>query len=281
MASNPWHPRVAPFFVYIIGLTLTGLVTGETIHTPALYLPVYVIVCVVIAAMLWRYRKLTPELNVRFHWSVIPSAVFLTAAWVALGYGYNQLFHGELLKQPLDDEATVPFAALHAQSAALFWVTFAVRGLGMSIVVPLFEELFTRSAMLRGLHRWRLTKTGLIQLAADMPLLGDVIAEHPAVVKAHGEPPALTTQLSQTPLGRVTVFATAASTLVFMASHGTRDWAGCVACGVVWCVMVGWTNRASLPPEKRLGLGPVVWSHGLVNALLWGFTIYTNDWQFL
>ena len=45
--------------------------------------------------------------------------------------------------------------------------------------------------------------------------------------------------------------------------------------------MVWVTNRESLPEGKRLGLGPVVWSHGLVNAGLWAYTYYTDDWQFL
>ncbi len=279
MASSPWHPRVAPFFVYIAGLALTGFIPGGDRAVALAYLPIYLAICAVIVWMLWRYRKLTPELSLRFHWTVIPSVVFLTAAWVVLGYGYNTLFFGGLEKVSLEESD--PFGELMAVGPGVFWVVFVARGLGMSLVVPLFEELFIRSAMVRGLHRWRLTKTGLMQVAHDLPAIGDLIAEKPAVSAAQSEPAAFTVQLSQTALGRVTVFATCASTLVFMLSHGMRDWAGCIACGVVWCAMVWWTNRESLPVEKRAGLGPVIWSHGLVNAALWVFTWQTGDWQFL
>lgn len=279
MASNPWHPRVVPFFVYIVGLAAAGFVPGGDRVAALAYPVIYLASCAVILWLLWRYRHLTPELTLRFHWTVIPSVIFLTAAWVALGYGYNTLFFGELKKVPLDEADT--FGELMRTGSAVFWTVFILRGLGMSLVVPLFEELFIRSAMLRGLHRWRLTKTGLLQVAHDLPAVGDVIADKPAVIAAQQEPPAFTVQLAQTPLGRVTVFATFASTLVFMLSHGLRDWAGCIACGVVWCAMVWWTNRESLPPDKRAGLGPVIWSHGLVNAALWVFTWQTGDWQFL
>ncbi len=279
MASNPWHPRVVPFFVYILALALASFVPGGDRVAALAYLPIYLTANILILWLLWRYRKLTPELNLRFHWTVIPSAAFLTFAWVALGYGYNTLFFGGLEKVALEDADT--FGELVAVGPAVFWTVFVARGLGMSIVVALFEELFIRSAMLRGLHRWRLTKTGLLQVAHDLPALGDVVADKPAVIAAQKEPPAFTVQLTNTPLGRVTVFATVASTLVFMLSHGLRDWAGCIACGVVWCAMVWWTNRERLPVEKRAGLGPVVWSHGLVNAALWVFTYTTGDWQFL
>ncbi len=279
MAANPWHPRVVPYFVYIVGLTLTAFVPGGDRAAALAYLPIYLVINAVILWLLWRYRKLTPELNFRFHWTVLPSALLLTAAWVALGYGYNTLFFGELKEVPLEDSE--PFGELMAVGAGLFWVVFACRGLGMSITVPLFEELFVRSALLRGMHRWRLTKTGLLQVAADLPAVGDAVATKPAVVKAQSEPAAFTAQLANTPLGRVTVFATAASTFIFMLAHMPRDYLGCIACGIVWCWMVWYTNRESLPDEKRKGLGPVIWSHGLVNAALWVYSYTTNDWQFL
>ncbi len=229
--------------------------------------------------LLVRYRRLTPELNLRFHWTVLPSAVLLLAAWVALGHGYNQVTGAPDAVVPLADADV--FGPLAAGSAVGFWAAFIARGLGMSIVVPLFEELFVRSAVLRAVHRWRGTRTGLLQFAGDLPAVGEAIADRPAVAAAQQEPPALTRQLVETPLGAVTLFSALASTVVFAASHGVRDWAGCFACGLVWCWMVRHTNRRSLPPEQRAGLGPVIWSHGLVNAGLWGWTLVSGDWQFL
>ncbi|MEM8783496.1 MAG: CPBP family glutamic-type intramembrane protease [Planctomycetota bacterium] len=287
MAANPWHPRVVPYFVFIVGLAVTGFIPGDRAAALA-YLPVYLAINAIILWLLWRYRKLTPELNLKFHWTVIPSAIFLTAAWVGLGYAWNLIFSGHTI--PPDYQAqtpyvppaeAAPFGELYLVAPALFWVTFAARGLGMSITVALFEELFVRSALLRGFHRWKATQLGLMQVAADLPAVGDMVATKPKFIDAQKQPAAFTKQFTETPLGAVTVFATFASTLIFMLAHLPRDWAGCVACGVVWCWMVWYTNRESLPVEKRKGLGPVIWSHGLVNAALWGYTITTGDWQFL
>ncbi len=33
--------------------------------------------------------------------------------------------------------------------------------------------------------------------------------------------------------------------------------------------------------QRKLGLGPVIWTHGLCNASLWAWTIYSGDWRFL
>ena len=279
MARSPWHPRVTPFFVYILGLAVGGFLTPEDRLGAAAYLPLYAAVCGVIAFLLWRYRALVPELTLRFHWTVLPSAVALLAAWIALGRGYNRLFGVEDAVVPLA-EADV-FGPLAAASAAGFWAAFVARGIGMTLVVPLFEELFVRSAVLRAVHTWRGTRTGLLQFASDLPAVGEALANRPAVEAAQREPPAFTRQLVGTPLGAVTLFSAFASTAVFAASHNARDWAGCFACGLVWCWMVRHTNRPSLPPERRAGLGPVVWSHGLVNLGLWAWTLRTGDWQFL
>lgn len=279
MAASPWHPRVTPFFVYILGLAVSGALTPEGRLGAYAYLPLYALICGVIVFLLWRYRALTPELNLRFHWTVLPSAGLLLAAWLLLGHGYNRLMGVEDARVALADADV--FGPLAAGSTLAFGAAFVARGLGMSLVVPLFEELFVRSAVLRAVHRWRGTRTGLLQFAGDMPGLGDAIAERPSVEAAQKEPPALTKQLIETSLGAVTLFSAFASTVVFAASHGVRDWAGCFACGFVWCAMIAYTNRPSLPEDRRAGLGPVIWSHGLVNAGLWGWTWWSGDWQFL
>ena len=276
MARSPWHPRLVPFFAYIVGLFVIGVIADA--YLPA-YPVLYTLQCAVVVWLLWRYRRLLPEMTLRFHWTVVPSAVLLTAAWVGLGYGYNLLLLGE--RDPLVWEAEDTFRPLFEMSLAYGWAALVLRLLGMSLVVPFFEELFIRSAMLRSLHDWKTTRVGLVQIATDLPLIGEWVSNTGAGKRAEAMPPQLTRNLETVPLGAVTVFATAASTFVFMMSHAWRDWAGCIACGVVWCAMVGWTNRASLAPEQRAGLGPVIWSHGLVNALLWGYTLWSGDWQFL
>ena len=158
--------------------------------------------------------------------------------------------------------------------------------------------------MLRGLQRWGPTRTGLLQLLSDLPGIGELIEQRPSVAEANQQPPALTWQLLNTPVGAAAAFGVIASTVVFTASHLPRDWPGCVACGLVWCWLVWATNKGTGNREqeagsyagseersdegpgsptapRNLGLGPVIWSHALVNALLWGYTLWSGDWQFL
>lgn len=316
MADSPWHPRVVPFFCWILFLAVTTFLPESLAAAqPAVYL----LQCLATVWLLWRYRRLTPELTVSFHWLVIPSALLLTLAWIVLGFAMggelgwrvDRLMEGQLdralgaypyaelgeepnrfgpqLNAELVGEPH-PILQLIGEHPALGYASLMLRLVGMALIVPFFEELFIRSAMLRGLQRPGPTKRGLLQLASDLPLIGELIHDRPSVRAAAAKPPAFTAQLKATPVGRITVFAVAASTLVFMLSHAPRDWPGCIACGVVWCLMVWWTNRPresrgetweSLPARGRLGLGPVIWSHALVNALLWGYTLQFDEWRFL
>ncbi|MEO0514227.1 MAG: CPBP family glutamic-type intramembrane protease [Planctomycetota bacterium] len=327
--SNPWHPRIAPFFCWIVFMTVAQFLPEA--FTPAKPF-LYIAQCVATLWLMWHYRKLTPELTLRFHWLAIPTGVGLLVAWVVLGYAmagelgwrWTQAVAGQwdaafgpaipydtLGVEPgrfgpdLDAEGGIiphPIQDQIAATPVLGYLALGLRLVGMALIVPLFEEMFIRSAMLRGLHRPGPTFAGLLQFASDLPGVGDWISQTRAGQNANAQPPALTKQLNDTPLGAVTVFAIIASTIVFMASHQPRDWPGCIACGIVWCALVWWTNRPRpqkgetwdtirIRPEHqddgtahntgRLGLGPVAWSHGITNALLWGYTVMWNDWRFL
>lgn len=275
VSSNPWHPRVLPFVVYVAGFMLIGLAMSLSLWS---YPPLYVLQCALVAYLLWRYRRLVPELTLKFHWLAIPVGLGMTVAWVELGSSLVSWWpeRFDYLKgQPHEMEE------MRAVSPVLFWSSLIVRLFGMSLLVPLFEELFIRSAVLRGLHRFRPTMVGATQVLLDMPVIGEWLEETEMGRKAAAAPPQLTKQLIQTPVGHITVFAVFASTLVFALSHALRDWPGCFACGIAWCLLLWWTNRPALPPERRLGLGPVVWSHGICNATLWYYCVTTGDWQWL
>ncbi len=301
MQQDPFPPRFLPFFAWLIGMLLTGL-AADHIHPWALP-PVYTLQVIVVVALLWRYRKLTPELNLRFHWTVVPSALFLTAAWMLMGWWmagelgprWDALMQGQFL--PRFDEAafashslepnrfstTEPgdFEQMQAEDPALFFSAMALRLIGMAAVVPFFEELFVRSLCLRACARVKQTGLGLLQILEDLPVIGDWLADSPLTKPAAGKPPQFREQFEQNTLANVTLFGTIMSTIIFTASHLPRDWPGCVACGLVWCCMVWLTNKPSRPEARRLGLGPVIWSHGLVNALLWAHAWASGDWQFL
>ncbi|MEM6259182.1 MAG: hypothetical protein AAGI37_12935 [Planctomycetota bacterium] len=322
MAENPWHPRATPFFVYMI-----GLLAGQFVYAGAFGMPqvpllipfIYTLQVGVVLFLLWRYRGLLPELNFRFHWLAVPTGLGLCFAWVYLGYASNWLT-GQLVGTPVlgdvmawlvptyeqvpadasqwlvpDAETTEALTDKHAFTDnrdalgdAWFWSTMSLRLLGMSIAVPLFEELWVRSAVLRGAFNAGKTKTAVIQLASDMPLIGDWVSGTRAGRRAAEEPPMFTQQLVDYRVGQISLFAVVFSTFVFMLAHQRRDYLGCIACGVVWCLLVWWTNRpkrgeawADQPPGGRYGLGPIVWSHGITNAALWYWTLHTGDWQYL
>ena len=244
MAENPWHPRATPFFVYMIGLLVGGLVHGGMFGTPEMpiLIPfIYTLQVGIVVWLLWRYRKLLPELNFRFHWLAVPTGIGLMFAWVYLGYASNWVA-GQLINTPLGDAATwlVPTheqlpgntSSEHeftnnreALGDAWYWSTMSLRLLGMSIAVPLFEELWVRSAVLRGAFSAGKTKVAFLQLASDLPIIGDWVSGTNAGKAAAKEPAMFTAQLKETAVGRISLFAVVFSTLVFMLAHARRDYA--------------------------------------------------------
>lgn len=317
MAANPWHPRATPFFIYMLAILAGGLITDGAFGLPeltALKPAVYTVQIGLVVFLLWRYRKLVPELNLKFHWLAVPTGIGLLFAWVYLGYAtiwMSRALQGipvvETIaaflvdpKLPMNpDEAAAlmdkgqaqPNWILDGRSSygdAWYWTTMTLRLLGMSLVVPLFEELWVRSAVLRGVFSPGKTKLAMIQLASDLPIVGDAIAHSAIGRRAAQEPAYFTRQLIETRVGQVSYFAIIVSTLVFMLAHQRRDYLGCIACGVVWCGLVWWTNKpkkgeawSEQPAGGRYGIGPIAWSHGITNAALWAWTLYTNDWQYL
>ena len=162
---------------------------------------------------------------------------------------------------------------MRGESPAIYWLSNGLRLLGMAVIVPLFEELFIRSLILRSLHRAGPTGTGMLQVLLDLPFIGEGLIKTDAGKRASEQPPAFGHQFHSTPVGALCVFGVFSSTFVFMINHLMRDWPGCIVCGVAYCLLLGAT--------RHKGLGPVVWAHGITNALLWVYTLYTGDWQFL
>lgn len=308
MAQNPWHARATPFFVYMIGLLLVDLISGGAFGMPKLLVikpALYAVQIALVVFLLVRYRKLLPELSIKFHWLALPTGLLLVFAWVYLGYATNWLSYqtkgvpliGDAMAWLVPVDASDPLSKtdkhwINDNKESLgplwFWTTMTLRLIGMSLVVPLFEELWVRSAVLRGTFSYSRTKTALLQLSSDLPVIGEAIGNTKAAQKAANEPPMFTRQLNEIRVGQISYFAVFASTVIFMLAHARRDYLGCIACGLVWCWLVWITNKprkgetwADQPPGGRTGIGPIAWSHGITNAALWAWTIQTGDWQFL
>lgn len=261
MAAHPWHPRVAPFLAYIFMLPVIEWGVDQHVH---LYPLLYGLQCGLAVWLLWRYRRLTPELNLRFHWLALPVGVLVAVVWVKLGL----LMEATWPSLASDEVHYIPRMQEPVRQASL-----ALRLLGMSIVVPLLEEMFIRSLLLRSLHRPRPLLVTVLQVVEDLPGIGDWLVRKPWALEARREREVLGQAFLSTPLGALSVFGVVMSTLVFVAHHLPRDWPATVFCGVAYCLLL-WATR-------RRGLGPVVWAHGITNALLWAYSVRLGDWRFL
>ena len=279
VAQHCWHPRVLPFLIYIL---LLGVILFVRPRLPAAYPFLYVGQCGVVAWLLWRYRKLTPELTLRFHWMAIPVGVCIFTWWVLLGRGTAHLLNTyKPAMFPLPTGAE-DFRKPEQLGLAGGWITLILRLVGMSLVVPLMEELFVRSLLLRSLHSFRRTMIGVLQVVQDLPALGEWFMLTKLGTQAARHPPVFGAEFKRVPLGSLSFFGVAASTAIFALHHQVRDWPAAVVCGVMYCLLVWYTRH-----DPKLGLGPVIWAHGITNALLWGYAVFgpsfgcPEGWQFL
>ena len=262
--EHPWHPRGAPWFVYLAVLAVTLQVKDWNAWT---YVPLKVVQAAVVCYLVWRFRRLVPEITLWFHGSVVPVSAFLAVGWVALNTWTAKLF-----PQLVDAKPTF-FETLATDHQSLFWLAAIAHLMAMCTAVPLIEETFNRSLLLRSISDVRATGIGILQMLCDMPIIGDWLARTTAGVRARQEPPAFGDQFQKTPLGHLSVFGVTASTTLFMLVHATVDWPGAILCGLTWCVLL---NRT-----RHLGLGPVIWSHAIVNLLLWIYAVTAKDFRLL
>ncbi len=302
MTGHPWHPRVIPFLTYLVLLTITGLVADRL---PAAYPFLYSLQITAVCWLLWRYRKLLPELTLSFHWLAVPTGVGVFIVWVWLGMVIDEMeqvksvglhvFTSNLVQWTIDPAVqtvvcgdapiTLQFVDESARADSVFirmglrdgailaWTAFIMRLIGMSIVVPLFEELFIRSLLLRSFNNAKNTFIGIVQVAQDFPVIGEKLMGTKLAEEADRQPPMFEHEFKRVPLGAISVFGIAASTLIFTLSHVPRDYAACIFCGIAYCLCLCFT--------RHKGLGPVCWAHGITNALIWIHTLRTDDWRFL
>lgn len=263
-ASDPFFPRSAPWCLYLLFLTA---VTYGRESSAVLTIPLKLLQAGCVCGLIWRWRSLVPELNWKFHWSVIPVSAGLTWGWIFL--------HHQMAAQfpVLADSEPNFYATLSETRPALFWPAAVAHLVAMCTAVPMIEETFNRSLLQRCLSGGRATWLGFLQFLIDLPLVGSWIERTSVGVGAKKHGAVFGPQFLQTPLGQLSVSGVTASTAVFCLVHAVRDWPGAVLCGVTWCIML---NRT-----RHLGLGPVVWSHALVNLLLWIYVISFRDWQLL
>ena len=282
MASHPFHPRFTPFVVYVVFISLCGLVLE---HRPLAYPWVYSLGCVIVGWLLWRYRGLMPEITLRFHWIAVPVGVVAAGAWMGLGAAM-EIAAPDWFAYDVD-------SFFETMGGPAGWFAMIVRLLGMALLVPIFEEVVFRSALSRSLYRPRTAAIAFVQLLEDLPVVGEWVMRTNVSKRFNEYRRPLAEAFERVPLGRVSVFNLVFANIVLwcLLSHRPRDWPGTAACGLLYVFVLWYTNRPAKDREStaeggraasvRLGLGPVIWAHGITNALLWGYTLWTDDWRFL
>ncbi|MBM4258824.1 MAG: CAAX prenyl protease-related protein [Deltaproteobacteria bacterium] len=129
LASHPAVPYVLPFALFL-------LLTELARWIPNSLLWIYPLKTVVAGTLLLWFRKTYSEIMFEFSWLAVAVGVLVLLLWIPLYGGYF------LLSEP---QIVNPYEL--TGSLALPWI--AIRLLGSSIVVPVMEELFWRSFLLR------------------------------------------------------------------------------------------------------------------------------------
>jgi uncharacterized protein len=126
---HPTVPYVLPFLAFL-------LLTELARWIPNSLLWVYPLKTVVVGALLLWYRRTYSEIQLTFSLLALPIGIVVFLLWIPLTGGYLLLGESAIVN---------PYEL--AGTWALPWIAF--RLLGSSVVVPVMEELFWRSFLLR------------------------------------------------------------------------------------------------------------------------------------
>jgi len=175
----PWLPYVAPMATYVVLTAMEDWLprTAPGASAIAYYPLVYAIKITVVALVMIRSRSTWRDL---FPWPGLATVglsvaigLMVTLIWVGLD-GYYPVF-GEIGTRAAYDPNTLTSASRVA--------FLAVRFFGLVLVVPLFEELFWRSFVVRWLidpDHFEAVPIGRITLASAAITAGLFALEHPA-----------------------------------------------------------------------------------------------------
>lgn len=152
--SRPLLARALPFVLFMILLAVRGALPadGSAGIDPRW---VYGLTVLIVAAALAYFWRDYPEVGAGSRLSlgqlalavVAGAAVF--AAWINLDYPWMQLDHlTAAIGLGKAGEASAPFRPVDAQGH-LMWPLVAVRWAGATLLVPVMEELFWRSFLMR------------------------------------------------------------------------------------------------------------------------------------
>lgn len=137
--TRDFLPYVAPMFAYVALSSLEGY-----LPSPGWYPAAYAVKAAAVAAIMWFYRSTWQDLR---PWPGIPKLVlavgmglFVVVLWIGLDGLYPDLPFMGGARQAFDPNEL---------GTAGKWAFIAVRMIGLVLLVPVFEELFWRSFLIR------------------------------------------------------------------------------------------------------------------------------------
>lgn len=173
-----WAPWVAPMFAYVPLTQAEALVPEryEAIGYPIAYtvkLALVVALMVTVGRPAWQDLRRLPNAG---GWILaVVSGLAVTALWVGLDGTYPALplLGGDSSREAYDPNVLAPAAR---------WAFIAVRMAGLAVVVPIFEELFWRSFLMRvvvDLDDFRRVPVGTVTPLAVLATSAGFMLAHP------------------------------------------------------------------------------------------------------
>ena len=141
--EQPFIPRSLPFALYIAFLALVPLLDASQEFDLRWLYGVQISVVALALVMFWsRYGEINTGLHLSLaHWLVsVACGITVFVLWINLDQGWAAFDSGK---------GYVPLQA----DGTLHWSLIAVRILGAAVVVPVMEELFWRSMVMRWIER--------------------------------------------------------------------------------------------------------------------------------
>jgi hypothetical protein len=136
LLKSPWVPYVFPFILFMV-ITEAAGVFPDKAHI------LYIIKTILVGLMLWYWRKVYAsdfalKLNPSGYLIAVGSGLIVLAVWICFE---------NILPQQGVDVVFNPYS--FSCPPAAVWALISVRLIGAAVVVPIMEELFWRSFLLR------------------------------------------------------------------------------------------------------------------------------------
>lgn len=174
---------VVPFVLFLVLGMVESQGLGGTLTYPLAY-SIKILLVGILCLCCWRYWVRLFPLHVTGKTALaLVLGVLCTALWVGLAAVpvTNPFMNTETARAAFD-----PFAAENGLSTALAWGYWAIRMIGLVLVVPLIEEVFLRGFLLRWVQGgdWMELGIGVMTPLAWIVLVFYAVATHPEIIAA-------------------------------------------------------------------------------------------------